>query len=80
MLATLLIGMQNSAQKSVCLYVLLHTVKTSETSVGNIFTKVLKDGGIEVPKQGQSAACMQGKEGDDSMHQSLPIFLPQPKY
>ena len=39
----------------------------------NIFTKMLKDVGIEVPKgikHGQSAACMQAKGGDDSMQQS----------
>ena len=29
---------------------LLHTVKTSGTSVKNIFTKMLKDVGIGVPK------------------------------
>ena len=32
----------------------------------NIFPEMLKDVGIEVPKQGQSAACMQR---DDSMQQ-----------
>ena len=41
----------------------------------NIFTKMLKDVGMEVPKsietkQGQSSACMQTKAGDDSMQQS----------
>ena len=32
--------------------------------------KQVKDVGIEVEKQGQSAACMQTKAGDDSMQQS----------
>ena len=39
----------------------------------NIFTKMLKDVGIVVPNsidQGQSAACMETKAGDDSMQQS----------
>ena len=37
----------------------------------NIFTKMLKDVGIEVPKSIEtSAACMQTKTGNDSMQQS----------
>ena len=36
--------------------------------VKNIFTKLLKDVEIEVPKKyRQSAACMQTKAGDDSI-------------
>ena len=56
-------------RKPVGLYTLLHTVKTSETSV-NIFTKMLKDVGMEVPKSIETRSKFSMHAGDDSMQQS----------
>ena len=49
-------------------YMLLHTVKTSE-KVKNIFSKMLKDVGIEVLKSIETRYSMQVKAGDDSKQQ-----------
>ena len=53
--------------KVLGLYMLLHSVKTSE----KVFIKMLKDVGIEVPKSIETRYSMQTKAGDDSMQQYL---------